>query len=277
MFWVTFARAFRVAVVVFAGLALLYLILPTFVIVPLSFSSKTYLSFPPPGWSFQWYVTLWGQANYFTAFLNSIKVGVPAAALATVMGTLAALAIVRGRVRSARPVSALVIAPLMLPQIILAIGMYPILADFGLIGTYLGVILGHAIVCTSLVFITVSASLRSYDESFELAAMTLGANWWNTFRHVTFPMIRLGMLIGFIFAFSFSFDEIIIALFLTDSETFTLPKQLYDELRYQMKPTIAAASTFVITISLLLLASVAIIQRAARRDPRRAQLTWTTR
>ena len=261
MNWSTGQRIFRIVMIAFVFLGFLYLILPTFVIVPLSFSSKTYLSFPPPGWSLKWYSTLWSQANYFTAFFNSMKVGIPAAALAMTLGTLAALGIVRGNLRYARPLSALVVAPLMLPQIILAIGMYPLLAKMGLIGSYLGVTIGHTIVCIPLVFITVAASLRNYDRSFELAAMTMGANWWKTFWNVTFPMVRLGMIIGGIFAFSFSFDEIIIALFLTDAETFTLPKQLYDELRYQMKPTIAAASTFVIGISLVLLMAVAIIQR----------------
>ena len=261
MNWSTAQRVFRVAIIAFSLLGFLYLILPTFIIIPLSFSSKSYLSFPPPGWSLKWYVKLWSEANYFTAFFNSMKVGIPASVLAMIFGTLAALGIVRGRLRLARPLSALVVAPLMLPQIILAIGMFPLLAKFGLIGTYLGVTIGHAIVCIPLVFITVSASLRSYDPSFEMAAMTLGANWWRAFWHVTFPMVRLGMMIGGIFAFSFSFDEIIIALFLTDAETFTLPKHLYDELRYQMKPTIAAASTFVITISFLLLMSIAMIQR----------------
>ena len=98
--------------------------------------------------------------------------------------------------------------------------------------------------------------------TFELAAMTLGANGWKSFWFVTFPMIRLGVLAGGIFAFSFSFDEIIIALFLTNTQTMTLPKQLYSELRYNMTPTIAAASTIIITISLLLLTAVAVIESA---------------
>jgi ABC-type spermidine/putrescine transport system permease subunit II len=265
MTWALYSRLFRIVLLSVAFLALLYLVLPTFVIVPLSFSSTTYLSFPPPGWSVQWYLKLWQTGTYFTAFFNSLKVGIPAALLAVIFGTLASLAIVRGKLRVGHAVSALVIAPLMLPQIILAIGLFPVLSSFGLIGTYAAVVLGHAVVCTPLVFITVSAALRSYDSTFELAAMTLGANWWNSFWHVTFPMIRLGMIVGGIFAFAFSFDEIIIALFLTDAETFTLPKQLYDELRYQMEPTIAAASTFVLTISFLLLASVGIIHRWSDR------------
>jgi ABC-type spermidine/putrescine transport system permease subunit II len=154
----------------------------------------------------------------------------------------------------------------LLPQIILAIGLYSILAKLGLTASYIGVILGHAIVATPLVFITVSAALRSYDSTFEMAAMTLGANGWKSFWFVTFPMIRLGVLAGGIFAFSFSFDEIIIAPFLTNTQTTTLPKQLYSELRYNMTPTIAAASTVIIVISLLLLTAVALVERRARRQ-----------
>ena len=124
-------------------------------------------------------------------------------------------------------------------------------------------------VATPLVFITVSAALRSYDSTFEMAAMTLGANGWKSFWFVTFPMIRLGVLAGGIFAFSFSFDEIIIALFLTNTQTTTLPKQLYSELRYNMTPTIAAASSVIIAISLLLLTAVALIEKAVAQAHRR--------
>jgi ABC-type spermidine/putrescine transport system permease subunit II len=258
-------RLWRILLVAFTGLACLYLVLPTFVIVPLSFSSSLYLSFPPPGWSTRWYVALWHSNLYNAAFMHSILIGVPAAGVAVVFGTMLALALVRGRPWGRRGLTALAIAPFLLPQIILALGLYSMLAKFGLTASYTGVILGHAVVATPLVFITVSAALRSCDPTFEMAAMTLGANGWKSFWFVTFPMIRLGVLTGGIFAFSFSFDEIIIALFLTNTQTITLPKQLYSELRYNMTPTIAAASTVIIALSLLLLTSVALVGRHARR------------
>jgi ABC-type spermidine/putrescine transport system permease subunit II len=258
-------RLWRVFLLGITCLAFVYLVFPTFVIVPLSFSSSLYLSFPPPGWSTQWYISLWNSPLYSVALLHSILIGLPAAALAVLFGSILALALVRGRIWGARGLSALAIAPFLLPQIILAIGLYSILAKFGLTASYIGVILGHAVVATPLVFITVSAALRSYDSTFEMAAMTLGANGWKSFWFVTFPMIRLGVLAGGIFAFSFSFDEIIIALFLTNTQTTTLPKQLYSELRYSMTPTIAAASSVIITISLILLTAVAVIERRARR------------
>lgn len=246
-------------VVAVATLVLVYLMLPTLVIVPLSFSNSNFISFPPPGFSLQWYEAFIASPDYRIAIYNSIRIGIPAAILATVFGTLAALALVRGSFMGRRLLSALMIAPMILPQIVLAIGLFPIMVKLGIIGSYAGILLGHAVVSMPFVFITVSASLRSYSPRFEMAAMTLGANPWNTFRFVTFPMIRIGMLVGFIFAFTFSFDELILAIFLTSPSTKTVPRLLWEHLNYQMTPVIAAATVVMLlaTLSLLLLAAIA--------------------
>ncbi len=266
MDWTSAGRIGRIAAFGFTALVLLYLIMPTFVIVPMSFSSKTYLSFPPPGWSVQWYEAMIGRPDYPLALWNSLKIGIPVAILATTFGTLAALGVVRGRFPGARPMSVLVIAPLMLPQIILAIGLYPIMAKFGLAGSYPGVVIGHTVICIPLVFITVAASLKSYHPSYELAAMTLGAGWWQTFWYVTFPMIRIGVVVGAILSFTFSFDELIIALFLTSPETRTLPRLLWEDLRQYVTPIIAAATTLVLCLSFMLLGFVAALQRRLQRN-----------
>jgi ABC-type spermidine/putrescine transport system permease subunit II len=263
--WAASSRIGRILLIGFTGLVLLYLVMPTFVIVPMSFSNKTYLSFPPPGWSLEWYARLAERPDYPQAFWNSIKIGVPVALLATLLGTLAALGVVRGRFFGARPMSALIIAPLMLPQIILAIGLYPIMAKVGLIGSYPAVVIGHTVICIPLVFITVAASLKGYTPTFELAAMTLGANWWNTFWHVTFPMIRVGVIIGAILSFTFSFDELIVSLFLTSPGTRTLPRLLWEDLRQYVTPIIASATTLVLCLSFVLLSLVALAQRRAGR------------
>ena len=254
-------RILQVVILVVAAMVLVYLIMPTFVIVPLSFSSQTFLSFPPPGWSLQWYQRLIENDDYAIALRNSVMIGLPAAFLATVFGTMAAIGLVRGRVRAARPLSVLVIAPIVLPQIVLAIGLYPIMAQLGIIGTYGAILIGHTVVCTPLVFITVSAALQSYSPRYELAAMTLGADWWHTFWFVTFPMIRIGMLVGFIFAFTFSFDEIMLAIFLTSATTRTMPRLLWEQLNYQMTPTIAAATVVILCITLSLIALAALFAK----------------
>ncbi len=261
-------RVAGIGILAFAILILIYLVMPTLVIVPLSFSSETFLSFPPPGFSLRWYEAFAESLDYRMAILNSVLIGLPAAFLATVFGTLAAIALVRGDIPGRRLLAALMIAPLILPQIILAIGLFPIMVRLGIIGSYPGILFGHAVVCMPLVFITVAASLRSYAPTYELAAMTLGANPWNTFRYVTFPMIRVGVLVGFIFAFTFSFDELILAIFLTSPETRTVPRLLWEHLSYQMTPVIAAATVvlLLITLSLLMLAAV-----AGRFGPRKAK------
>lgn len=260
-------RITGIAILAFSGLVLIYLVLPTLVIVPLSFSSETFLSFPPPGFSLQWYEAFAQSADYRIAIFNSIKIGVPAAMLATVFGTLAAMALVRGNLPGRRVLSALMIAPLILPQIVLAIGLFPIMVKLGIIGSYVGILLGHTVVCMPLVFITVAAALRSYAPTFELAAMTLGANPWNTFRFVTLPMIRPGVIVGFIFAFTFSFDELILAIFLTNPATRTVPRLLWEHLNYQMTPVIAAATVVMLTITLSLLVLAALFARAGTPKP----------
>jgi ABC-type spermidine/putrescine transport system permease subunit II len=252
-----------------AVLVLIYLVLPTFVIVPLSFSSESFLSFPPPGWSLRWYQQLVAQQDYAIALTNSLKIGLPAAALATVLGTMAALALVRGSLPGRDLMTIIVIAPLILPPIVLAIGLFPIMVRLGLIGTYPAILFGHVVVSAPLVFITVQAALKSYSPTFELAAMTLGANQWESFWHVTFPMIRLGVVVGFIFAFTFSFDEIILALFLTNSATRTLPRLLWEQLNLYMTPLVAAATVVILCITMLMLFLAALLAR--RHDARSAE------
>ena len=209
----------RVLLAGVVGLVLVYLILPQFVIVPLSFSDKSYLSFPPTGWSVQWYQRMAENPAWLAAALNSLIIGIPTALLSMVLGTLAALTVVRGGLRWQGAISALIVAPMMLPHVILAIGLYPIMLHLGLLRSYIAAIIGHSVIGVPLVFITVSATLSSYSNALELAAMTLGADLWQTFWRVTFPMIRVGVIVGGILAFATSFDELMLSLFLTGAGT----------------------------------------------------------
>ncbi|TPN81132.1 ABC transporter permease [Mesorhizobium sp. CU2] len=265
MNWRLFDRFASVTTVVVALLGLAYMLTPLFVIFPISFSSERYLRLPVPSYSIHWYERMWNSQGYMTAFSNTILVGLGVGLAAAILGTMAALGVVRGRLRFGGTVSMMIMSPLIMPQIILAIGIFPIMAALGLVGTRAAVIMAHVAIAIPLVFTTVSASLRSYSDSMELAAMTLGANNVRTFLHVTLPMIRLGIIVGAIFAFALSFDEIIIALFLTDASSVTLPVFMWNELRYQMEPTIAAASTVAVIFSLSLLTAVALLQRAGKR------------
>jgi len=258
-------RIARVALAGLAGLILLYLILPAFVVVPLSFSGQNYLSFPPESWSLKWYHRMAENSAWLDAVINSLLIGVPTAVLSMVLGTLAAITVTRGGVSWAGMASAIVVAPMMMPHVILAIGLYPVMLDLGLLRSHFAAIIGHTAIGFPLVFITVSASLTGYSGALELAAMTLGANLWQTFWKVTFPMIRIGVIVGGILAFATSFDELMLSLFLTGASTRTLPRLIWEQLSDFLTPTIAAVATLVFAFTLVMLAVVALLQWSAAR------------
>ncbi|MSP89607.1 MAG: ABC transporter permease [Alphaproteobacteria bacterium] len=260
----------RLARVMLPGLALLiaaFLVLPALIVVPLSFSNQTYLSFPPPGWSLKWYEAMTTDLAWPQAAVNSFFIGVPTALLSSILGTMAALAVARGRIAWAATASAVIVAPMLLPHIIMAIGLYPVMLDLGLLRGYLGVIVSHTVVAMPLVFITVSASLRTYPETLEMAAMTCGASPWPTFRYVTLPMIRPGVMVGAVLAFATSFDELMLSLFLTGPGTRTLPRLIWEQMNMFLTPTIAAVATLIFAFSLLLLGLVALLQNRAGANP----------
>ena len=221
----------------------------------MSFTNQIYLTFPPTGLVMRWYIAAWNRvALVRCAAWNSIQIGAATALLSMVLGTLSALAVTRGGRRWTRAGSRRwSIAPMMLPHIIIAIGLYPTMLDLDLANTYTAVIIGHTVVATPLVFTTVSAALRGYDPALELAAMTLGANGWRAFRHVTLPMIGSGLAIGGIFAFAISFDELMLALFLASPRTETLPRLLWEHLQQTITPVIAAVATLMLLFTLVLL------------------------
>ncbi len=257
----------RWALGLFVVLCFVYLLLPSVIIVPMSFSSQSYLSFPPTGFSLRWYQALGGDLAWRAAAANSFLIGVPAAGVAVVLGTLSALAAERGALRWAAAGTALIVAPMMLPHVILAIGLYPVLLDIGLLHGYLGAIIGHAVIGLPLVFVSVSAALRNYTPALELAAMTCGADRIRSFFHITLPMIRMGVLGGGILAFATSFDELMLSLFLTNTGTRTLPRLIWEQLNDFLTPVIAAVATLIFAFSLLLLAALAVFGRSQRALP----------
>ncbi|WP_173934544.1 ABC transporter permease [Chelativorans sp. Marseille-P2723] len=258
-------RIFNMLLLGVAWAILVYLVLPQFIILPLSFSNQSYLSFPPSGWSTEWYVRIAENPAWSQAAWNSLAIGIPTAFLSMVFGTLAALAVARGGLGRAGLTAAFIVAPMMLPHVILAIGLYPMMLWLGLLNSHAAAIVGHTVIGIPLVFITVNAALSRYNLALELAAMTLGANPWQTFWKVTFPMIRTGVVIGGILAFATSFDELMLALFLTGAGTRTLPRLIWEQMNDYLTPTIAAAATLIFAFTLLLLIIVSILQARSGR------------
>jgi putative spermidine/putrescine transport system permease protein len=243
----------RLVFVAFWSLVLVFLALPIVIVALLSFSSASYLTFPPPAFGVRWYVAYLGSREWLASTWLSIAVGACVVVLSTTLGTLAALGLTR-LPRSIRAIAAgLIISPLIVPGIIAAIGIYYAYSHYRLVGTPIGLVLAHTCLAVPFVVTSVSASLAGFDRRLEQAALSLGATPWGTFRQVTLPLILPGVLVGALFAFITSFDELIVALFISGSGAVTLPRRMWDDLRFAIDPTIAAVSTLTIVLTAMML------------------------
>lgn len=246
-----------------AGLILLFLAFPIVVVAVVSFSTATYLTFPPPAFGLKWYAAYFGNADWLRPTWLSIWVAAVVVVLSTVLGTLAALGIARLPKPMRIAATGLILSPLIVPGIVVAIGIYYAYARYGLVGTPIALVLAHTCLSVPFVVTSVTASLSGIDPRLEQAALSLGATPGGTFRQVTLPLIRPGVLVGALFAFIHSFDELVVALFLSGTGAVTLPRRMWDDLRFQIDPTIAAVSTLTIVLTVALMGSAHLLRRRA--------------
>jgi putative spermidine/putrescine transport system permease protein len=239
-----------------AVLTLLYLVLPVLAIVPLSFSSSTFLVYPIPGWSLRWYEHLVTSDNWRMAAKNSFIIGPAATVVATVLGTLAAIGITKADFRGKAILMAILISPMIVPVVVVGVAMYLFFAPLGLANTYTGLILAHAALGVPFVVTTVSATLQGFNYNLVRASLSLGANPVTTFFRITLPVIAPGVISGALFAFATSFDEVVVTLFLAGADQTTLPRQMFTGIRENINPTIAALATILVIFSTCLLLSL---------------------
>ena len=214
-----------------AWVILSILIIPSLVAFPVSITSKTYLSLPWEGVSLQHFQHLFTSEEWISSFGQSLVIAIAASTLATTLGTLAAIGLWRLSGRFIEAVRAFLLLPLMVPPIISAMAFYRWWVPLGLIDSYLGIILAHAILAIPMVVITVSAALANFDLRLEQASRSLGASLPTTLRRVILPVIRPGIVAGAIFAFILSWDEIVVTLFISKFDVFTLPRRLWNGMR----------------------------------------------
>lgn len=236
---------------VFVAGVYVFLLAPLAIVILASFNAGAYLTFPPQGFSLQWYGHFFNSRPFMNALAVSVKLGLIAMALATILGTSVAIYLARfaGRWRDA--IRLLVVAPLLLPEVLTGIALLFFLYQTG-IGTRssVGLLIGHVLVCIPFVFLSVSAALSNFDLSLEEAARGLGANPFVAFWKITLPLIKPGIIAGAMLAFIVSFDLFAISLLLKGINTTTLPIQLFDYIRWDFDPTAAAVSTVSIAVTL---------------------------
>jgi spermidine/putrescine transport system permease protein len=249
----------------YAGLYLVFLYLPVLLLPVFSVNTAASPRFPLAGLTLRWYRDLPRTPAMLEAAGNSLMVGVAAAALATVLGICAARAVTRYRFRGRRAVAAVVMAPLVLPEIIVAVSLLIVILQLGLQLSLVTVALGHAVICLPYAVTVLSAGFEGFDRSLEEASADLGETAWGTFRRVTLPMVAPAILSSFLVSFTISLDEFILAFFLAGTES-TLPVYIWGQLRFAGKlPGVLALGTVLLAGSVILLSLAEIFRRRAAK------------
>ena len=256
--WVPLGR--RAWLFALCGLVLLFLVLPVVIVIPVSFSASSLLEFPPRAFSLRWYEGYFGSIEWRDATWMSVKVAVLSTLLATPVGIAAAYGLHTATLRFTGALRLLILAPLLIPTILTGVGIFYVYARLGLNNTLLGMTMAHAMLSLPFVVVSVAAGLQSYDMTQERVARSLGAPWLRAFWSITLPQIRLPVASGALLAFIASFDEVIVTYFISGGEMSTLPRRMFNALRDQIEPTIAAISTILVVLSVLAVAALELLR-----------------
>ncbi|MDQ1913429.1 ABC transporter permease [Paenibacillus sp. GD4] len=229
----------------------LFIISPLLVIIPTSLTSVKYLSFPPVGFSFQWYVKIFDRPEFVDSFLFSLQLAALTAVISTILGTLAGIALHKYKFRGSGMINGLLLSPLTVPALIIGIAALLFFTRIGLAGTFIGLLLAHVLISIPYVVRLVLTGLSSFDYTLERAAYIMGAKPFHVFRDITLPLIKPAIMSGAIFAFLTSFDNVTVSLFLVSPTTTTLPLAIFSYMQETLDPLVASISSVVILLSLV--------------------------
>lgn len=242
----------------FVALALFFLMLPNFMVFPFSISPTSLMEFPPRGFSTQWYEKYFTQPGWLEATWTSFYVAIITTIISVFLGSLAAYGLVRGRFPGKRLINAFILFPIIIPTLLTAVAIFKLYSDLRLTGTIFGFVVGHCVLAIPFVITIMAATLRGIDPEMEDAARNLGAGRLKTVWRITFPLSRQGMLAAGLFSFLVSFDELLIAIFISSPTVNTLPKKLWEGIRLEIDPSLAAVSSILVLVSIFVLALAGI-------------------
>ncbi|MCG7601129.1 ABC transporter permease [Halomonas sp. McH1-25] len=235
----------------FHSLFVVFLLAPLVVVVLVAFTPNGYLSYPTSGLSLRWFKAILDNPAFIRAFWNSMYLGIAAATISAVLAIPAALAIVRYQFRGRDGLVSLFLSPLMIPHVVLGVAFLSFFSRIGIYGSFPALVAAHVIIIMPYTMRLVMASVFGMDRSAEQAALSLGSSQWTVFRRVTLPMILPGVAGGWVLAFTTSFDELSMTIFVASPSTTTLPVQMYNHIAHTIDPLIASVSTVLIVITAL--------------------------
>lgn len=258
----------KVLMGIIASLVFVYMVFPSLMAIPMSFTNTRFLVFPPEGFSLEWYQAFLTDERWVQPTLLSLKVAVMVTLISLIIGTMASLALIRGLLPFKKALNIFFISPVMIPTIIVAFAVYGLYAKLHLIGSFMGLVLAHTIICCPFVILIINASLYRFDINIERAARSLGASAIKTFLLITLPLIKPGMISAGVFCFITSVDELVLAMFLIGTKQKTLPMRIFSQIQFFIDPVVAAASTFFVAASIIVVIALAFL-----RGDRKARAT----
>ncbi|MBV9754602.1 MAG: ABC transporter permease [Hyphomicrobiales bacterium] len=234
----------------FAALASAIIVLPVIAVIPVAFSAHSYARLPPEAWSLRWWAAFFADPTWFAALIVSLEVAVLSAVACIVLGTSAALGMNRLPPVARKLLAGVFLGPIIAPTIVLAVGLYSLARSVGLVGSLLGLVIAHTMLAMPYAVLNIGVSLAALDPRLALAAAGLGADRWRIFRTITLPLILPGIAGGAVFAFVTSFDEVVLAIFLSGPQVKTLPVRIWEEIRVEYTPVVAVAATIMIVLAI---------------------------
>ncbi|MEW5422811.1 ABC transporter permease [Amorphus sp. 3PC139-8] len=253
----TMMRWFGVAVIVFIAA-------PLVIVVPMSFSTASSLQFPPPGYWLGYYADYFSDPSWLRPTWNSLFIATCVTLLTMALVVPATFALVRHKFWGKGIANLMMMMPMAVPHIVMAVGYYSVLGQWRLVHTHLGVILAHTCLSVPITFLVLSANLKGFDQTLERAARSLGASPIQTFIHVTLPILRPGLFISALFAFIQSFDETVVAIFISGRDAETLPRKMFDSIRQEADPVIAVISSLLFLVVLIALVAPHVARTVRR-------------
>ena len=242
------------------AIVLAFLVLPILAVIPASLNDSSFIKVPPANYSSRWYLAFFADTGWMQSVLVSCSVALIATVLSVVLGTLAALGLARLSQAWKGVVSALILAPMIVPVIMTSIALYYGMRQIHLQGSIVGLALGHTLLCLPFVVLNVGVALARVDEGLVRAAAGLGAKPFYIFATITLPAIAPGLAAGAAFAFITSFDEAVMSLFLAGTGSKTLPVKLWEQIRVEFTPVAAVGSTAILVVTLVMFAFVQFIR-----------------